>query len=220
MPSEFDQGYWDDRYSAQGDVWSGAANPVLVSEASALAPGRALDIGCGEGADAIWLAGRGWQVTGVDFSAVALERAAARSRRSGEDPSAADTIAGRIQWQQHDFTRWAPPAGRYDLVTAQFMHLPSAPRTVLFRALADAVAPGGTLLIVGHDVSDVHPAAHRMPDPDLFFSADEVAATLDPALWNIEVAEARIRTSSANPGTRPDGSPVRTADAVLRASRL
>jgi len=214
MGREFDHEYWDDRYSALDDVWSGAANPVLVRESATLTPGRVLDVGCGEGADAIWLAGRGWQVTGVDFSAAALKRAAARSRRAGEDPAAADTIAGRIQWQQHDVTRWAPPARRYDLVTAQFMHLPSVPRTVLFRSLADAVAPGGTLLIVGHDVSDVPTTAHRMPDPDLFFSADEVAATLDPALWNIEVAEARTRTAGG-----PGASPVRTADAVLRASR-
>lgn len=215
MRTDFDREYWDDRYSALDDVWSGAANPVLVTETSDLTPGRALDIGCGEGADAIWLAGRGWQVTGVDFSVVALERAAARSRRAGGDPSAAVAIAGRIDWQQHDLTRWAPPASRYDLVTAQFMHLPLAPRTVLFRALADAVAPGGTLLIVGHDVSDVHATAHRMPDPDLFFSADEVVATLDPARWHINVAEARTRTISG-----PDGSPSPAADAVVRASRL
>ncbi|TFD94023.1 class I SAM-dependent methyltransferase [Cryobacterium lactosi] len=215
MSAEFDREYWDDRYSALDDVWSGAANPVLVTETSDLTPGLALDIGCGEGADAIWLAGRGWQVTGVDFSAVALERAAARSRRAGRDPAAAVARAGRIDWQQHDFTSWAPPAGRFDLVTAQFMHLPSLRRTVFFRALADAVAPGGTLLIVGHDVSDVHATAHRMPDPDLFFSADEVAATLDPAQWRINVAESRTRTARG-----PDGSPSLAADAVVRASRL
>jgi len=214
MRQEFDQEYWDERYSALDDVWSGAANPVLVSETSDLAPGRALDIGCGEGADAIWLAGRGWQVTGVDFSAVALERAAARSRRAGVAPSAAEAVAGGIEWQQHDFTRWAPPASRFDLVTAQFMHLPSGPRTVLFLALADAVAPGGTLLIVGHDVSAVHTTAHGMPDPDLFFSAEEVAATLDPARWRIEVAESRTRTARG-----PGGTPVLAADAVLRARR-
>ena len=108
MSNPFDQAYWDDRYSAADDVWSGAPNPVLVSETLGLPAGSALDIGCGEGADAIWLASRGWQVTATDFSAVALQRAAAHSRRAADDPATSATIAGRIQWEEHDFTRWAP----------------------------------------------------------------------------------------------------------------
>lgn len=213
MSDTFDQAYWDDRYGAGDDVWSGAPNPVLVSETLALPAGSALDIGCGEGADAIWLASRGWNVTAADFSAVALEHAAARSRTAGADPTESAAIAERIQWEQHDFTVWAPPAATFDLVSAQFMHLPSGPRTALFRALATAVAAGGTLLIVGHDVSASHHQGHT-PPADMFFTAAEVAASLDPALWRVEVAEPRPRAAKD-----ADGAVVSLTDAVVRARR-
>ena len=213
MSDHFDQAYWDDRYGTGDDVWSGAPNPVLVSETLALPAGRALDIGCGEGADAIWLATRGWQVTAADFSGVALDRAAARSRRAGADPAASAVIADRITWEQHDFTRWVPPAGAFDLVSAQFMHLPSEQRTPLFRALATAVAARGTLLIVGHDMSASHDPGHT-PEADLFFTAADVAATLDPGQWQVDVAESRPRTAKD-----PDGAVITLADAVLSARR-
>ena len=213
MTETFDQAYWDARYGAADDVWSGSPNPVLVSAALSLPAGTALDIGCGEGGDAIWLATRGWQVTAVDFSAVALERAAARSRRAGGSPAESAALADRISWEQHDFTRWVPPAGNFDLVSAQFMHLPTAQRTPLFGALAAAVARRGTLLIVGHDVSDSHHRGH-IPPADLFFTAPDVAATLDPQLWRVDVAESRPRAA-----TDPDGSPVTVSDAVLSARR-
>lgn len=213
MSNDFDQAYWDDRYGTGDDVWSGAANPVLISETLALPAGRALDIGCGEGADAIWLATRGWQVTAADFSAVALDRAAARSRRAGADSAGNAAIAGRIRWEQHDFTQWTPPAGAFDLVSAHFMHLPTAQRNVLFLGLAAAVATGGTLLIVGHDLTDGHHSGHT-PPADLFFTAAEVAALLDPAQWLIDVAESRPRAARG-----PDGAPIILTDAVLSARR-
>ncbi|WP_120336866.1 class I SAM-dependent methyltransferase [Cryobacterium soli] len=220
MSEEFGQEYWDTRYGSTDGVWSGLANPVLMTETLALPAGRALDVGCGEGADAIWLASRGWQVTGVDFSGVALARAAERARQTSDDPASAHnsatggTIADRLMWDQHDLTEWAPPAASFDLVTAQYMHLPSSARTGLFARLADAVAPGGTLLIVGHDVSEVHTTVHRMPDPDLFFTAPELAATLDTRRWRIEIAETRPRVTQD-----PVGTAVTVADAVLKASR-
>ncbi|MET0956067.1 MAG: methyltransferase domain-containing protein [Cryobacterium sp.] len=221
MSDFFDAAYWNDRYAAQDDVWSGRPNPVLVSESGALPPGRALDIGCGEGADTIWLAGRGWQVTAVDFSAVALERAAARSRQGADHPAApaasasatATATASRITWEQHDVTEWSPPAAAYDLVSAQFMHLPASQRKPLFAALAAAVAAGGSLLIVGHDISHRHGSA-LFPDPDLFFTAEEVAAALDPADWQVDVAESRPRVA-----TGPDGTGVTVHDAVVSARR-
>jgi SAM-dependent methyltransferase len=213
LSNPFDQAYWDDRYSAADDVWSGAPNPVLVSETLGLPAGSALDIGCGEGADAIWLASRGWQVTATDFSAVALQRAAAHSRRAAVDPGTSATIADRIRWEEHDFTRWAPPASTFDLVSAQFMHLPSRQRTVLFGALATAVRPAGTLLIVGHDVSDAHHHGHT-PPADLFFTAAELTDALDPELWRVDVAESRPRTVTA-----PDGAVITVRDAVLSAHR-
>ncbi|PXA67742.1 class I SAM-dependent methyltransferase [Cryobacterium arcticum] len=217
MSDLFDADYWNDRYGAQDDVWSGRPNPVLVSETMALQPGRALDIGCGEGADTIWLAGRGWQVTAVDFSAVALERAATRSRQGAGDPAtpsaSASASASRITWEQHDVTEWSPPAAAYDLVSAQFMHLPATQRSPLFAALAAAVAARGSLLIVGHDISHRHGPA-LFPDPDLFFTAEEVAAALDPADWQVDLAESRPRVAP-----RPDGTRVMVHDAVVSARR-
>jgi SAM-dependent methyltransferase len=213
MSDSFGQAYWDERYGAGDDVWSGSPNPVLVSETQALPAGSALDIGCGEGADAIWLAARGWRVTATDFSPVALSRAAARSRGAGSAPAESAAIAGRITWEQRDFTRWAPPGGAFDLVSAQFMHLPSAQRTVLFSALAAAVRADGTLLIVGHDISDAHTHGHT-PPADLFFTAAEVAAALDPDLWHLEVAESRPRATAGG-----DGRVITVRDAVVRARR-
>jgi 2-polyprenyl-3-methyl-5-hydroxy-6-metoxy-1,4-benzoquinol methylase len=213
MTDSFDQAYWDNRYGTGTDVWSGSANPVLVTETVALPAGRALDVGCGEGADSIWLAGRGWQVTAVDFSGVALERAAARSRRAGADETESAEIAARIGWEQHDLTRWTPPATAFDLVSAQFMHLPSTERKVLFAALAGAVSPGGTLLIVGHDIAASHDSSHT-PSADLFFTAEETAASLDPDRWQVEVAESRSRTAADS-----SGATVLLADQVLRARR-
>ncbi|MFE1173203.1 class I SAM-dependent methyltransferase [Streptomyces sp. NPDC058773] len=137
-----DAEYWDARYAQSDRMWSGRPNSALVREAGDLAPGRALDLGCGEGADAIWLAERGWRVTAVDISAVALGRAA--------EHAAATAAADRIDWQRHDLGS-SFPAGRFDLVTAQFLHSHDAmPREEILQRAAAAVAPGGVLLIVGH----------------------------------------------------------------------
>jgi SAM-dependent methyltransferase len=213
MSDPFDQAYWDERYAAAENVWSGVPNPVLVSETQAVPAGTALEIGCGEGADAIWLAARGWRVTATDFSLVALERAAAFSRSAGAGPTESAAIAARITWEQRDFTRWAPPAGAFDLVSAQFMHLPSLQRAVLFGRLAEAVRAGGCLLIVGHDIIGTHTHGHA-PPADLFFTAADVAATLDPGLWRVDVAESRQRAT-----TGADGAVVPVRDAVIRATR-
>src|SRR6201999_233202 len=137
----FDRGFWEELYGSQTSLWTGRPNPQLVTEAADLRPGRALDAGCGEGGDALWLAASGWQVTAVDFSATALARGAKEAAAQGLDE--------RISWQQADLTSWSPE-DQFDLVSAQFMHLPTPERTALFARLAAAVAPGGTLLIVGH----------------------------------------------------------------------
>ena len=204
----FDRDYWEERYSASGLAWSGNPNPVLVTDVTPLPPGRALDIGSGEGADAIWLAQHGWQVTGVDIATSALTKAKARAESL--DPVAAD----RIDWQQHDVTAWSPPRRAFDLVSAQFMHLPEPARTTLFRALAAAVAPGGTLIIVGHDASDVGPdSPHHGHLADLMFSVEDVLAAIAPEELQIRVAESRRR----NPVPAPDSE--FHHDVVVRASR-
>ena len=121
-PAHFTQEFWDDRYrpaGGSGRLWSGQPNPQLVAQTAGLVPGEALEAGCGEGADAIWLARQGWTVTAVDVSAVALERAA------GYAAAAGDEIARRITWQREDLLSWAPAEERFDLVSAQFMYAPA-----------------------------------------------------------------------------------------------
>jgi len=207
MTQIFDENFWNDRYGRQGNIWSGRPNPQLVAEVSSLAPGTALDVGCGEGADAVWLAGRGWRVTGVDISSVALDRAASHAGTL--------ELSGSIAWEHRDLLVWSPPAGAFDLVSAQFMHLPREDREPLFARLAAAVAPGGTLLLVGHAASDSAAGARRPHGADLFFSAEEVAASLDPSSWKVLVTESRPR-----PGTGLDGGPITIHDDVMRAQRL
>lgn len=207
MTVPFGEAFWDERYRQPGHVWSGSPNPQLVAEAAGLRPGSALDAGSGEGADAIWLARRGWTVTAVDISSVALARAAGHA---AADPEA----ARRISWGHHDLTVWAPPPDAFDLVSAQFMHWPGAERTAVYGRLAAAVAPGGTLLIVGHHPSDLDTTARRPRLPELLFTPEETAAALDPATWEILVSEARAR-----PAEDPAGHPITVRDSVLRARR-
>jgi cyclopropane fatty-acyl-phospholipid synthase-like methyltransferase len=200
----FDEAGWEERYRTKPAVWSGRPNPQLVAEAAGLAPGRALDVGCGEGADALWLAERGWRVTAADISTTALERAAAHA--------AAAQLADRIDWIHADLRQQPPAEGAYDLVSAQYMHLPGEARRNLFARLAAAVTPGGTLLIVGHHPSDLQTTAHRMHFPDMMFTAEEVAASLDPTVWEVLAAEARPRTT-----VDPQGRDILIHDAVLVA---
>jgi SAM-dependent methyltransferase len=199
---------WDERYGSTDALWSGNPNPQLVAEAADLDPGSALDVGCGEGADAIWLAERGWHVSAVDFSSVALERAAALAAQAGAG------IAERITWVHQDLTAWTPPAASFDLVSAQFMHLPRELREPLYRRLAEAVAPGGTLLVVGHHPSDMETTMPRPAARDRFFTAGDIAATLDRKGWEIVVDAKRARQA-----TDPDGNAVTIHDTVLRARR-
>ena len=197
--------FWDERYRSSSSVWSGEPNPQLVAEVAELAAGRALDAGSGEGADAIWLAQRGWRVTAVDISAVALERSSAIAANAGAG------VAERIDWCRADITEWIPD-GDYDLVSAQFMQLTKDVRDPLFRRLAAAVAPNGTLLIVGHHPSDVETTVRRPRGAGVLYAADEIAALLDPARWDVVVNAARARNVVDG-----EGRPVTVHDSVLRA---
>ncbi|MEU4474591.1 bifunctional NAD(P)/FAD-dependent oxidoreductase/class I SAM-dependent methyltransferase [Micromonospora sp. NPDC023888] len=206
VATAFEEPAWEERYQSRPSVWSGRPNPQLVAEVADLAPGRALDVGSGEGADAVWLAERGWRVTAVDISTTALDRAAAHADTVG--------VGDRIEFTHADLRDKPPAEQAYDLVSAQFMHLPPVQRRELFARLAEAVAPGGVLLIVGHHPSDLWTSARRMHMPDMMFTAEDVAATLDPTRWEVLTAEARPR-----PGTDPDGQPLTLHDAVLLARR-
>jgi SAM-dependent methyltransferase len=205
----YDAAAWDARYASAPTLWSGNPNPQLMAEAADLTPTTALDVGSGEGADAVWLAARGWQVTALDISRVALDRAAGHARAAGAE------VAGRITWQQTDLTEGVGLTERYGLVSAQFMQLPQPQRDRVYRALAALVGDGGTLLIVGHHPADLETAAHLRPHhPERMFTADEIAGLLDPSEWQIVTAEARSRSV-----TDGEGRDVPVQDAVLVARR-
>jgi SAM-dependent methyltransferase len=204
----YKQSYWDNRYLSRPSLWSGKPNPQLVAETGSLPAGRALDIGAGEGADAVWLAEQGWQVSALDLSTVALERAAAHAAERGPE------VAGRIRWLHHNILEWEPPAASFDLVTCHFVQVPAGPREVLFDRMAAAVAPGGTLLVVGHHFSDLETTVPRPPQPELFYTGDDVARCLEPDEWEI-VTNAAVPRSV----TDPEGNAATVHDSVLRARR-
>ncbi|SDH42640.1 Methyltransferase domain-containing protein [Sinosporangium album] len=196
-----DARHWDEMYRSRDQVFSGNPNEVLVTETNDLPPGRALDVGCGEGADTLWLARRGWQVTAVDISEVALQRAAA----------AAVDVEGRVAWARADLTTTPPQAGVFDLVSIHYFPLLRGPGHASLRGLLDAVAPGGTLLFATHALADLAPR-HDF-DPADYYQPDDIAQLLGPT-WNILINEIRPRTAPTPAGTH------HTHNAVLRALRL
>jgi SAM-dependent methyltransferase len=198
-----DAQFWDERYRSRDQIFSGAPNPVLITEITDLPPGQALDVGCGEGADALWLARRGWRVTAIDISQTALQRAAA----------AATDVDGRVAWARADLATDPPPANAFDLVSAQYFPLRRQPDHTALRGLLNAVAPGGTLLFVSHDLADL-PLRHEDGfAPSDYYQPDDIARLLDND-WAILINETRPRTGPAPAGTH------HTHDTVLRAQRL
>ncbi|MGY1747517.1 class I SAM-dependent methyltransferase [Blastococcus sp. SYSU D00695] len=201
----YDEAWWEDRYASGETHWSGRPNDVLVAEIAGRPPGSALDVGCGTGGDAIWLAEQGWRVTGVDLSRTALASAAGAAAERG--------LTARTTWEYADITTWTPPARTYDLVTASFLHPAAARREEVVRRLAAEVAPGGTLLVAQHDPSDLH-TVRLGQDPDRFATAEQLAAALPAGEFEVLVAEARPRL-----GRSHEGEDLPMADAVLRARR-
>jgi len=199
--------FWEKSYQEFERGWSGEANAFLVDVAGSLPPGAALELGCGEGGDAIWLAGRGWRVTAVDVSATALGRAAARAATAG--------VADRIDVQRHDLAH-SFPARAFDLVSALYLHSPvEFPRARVLQAAARAVAPGGLLLIVEH--ASVAPWSwNRDPHPR-FPTPDETLAALDLDLgqWRAERLGAPERQASG-----PNGETATVTDNVIAVRRL
>jgi SAM-dependent methyltransferase len=195
---------WDARYSERdGARWSGRPNGRLVAEVASLAPGRALDVGCGEGADAIWLARRGWTVTAIDVSDVAVIRAQEAAERAG----------AVVKWVCGDALRTAFPAGSFDLVSMQYPALPKAAGEAAMRALLGTVRPRGLLLAVYHDLSDEHREhmKSRGLDPADYVDADDLARLLgDEFTVELRAVEPRIDPPPDNP---------HIADVVLRARR-
>ena len=203
-----DREFWEERYRSAQQVWSGRPNPSLVTEAEALTPGRALDVACGEGGDALWLASRGWHVTAVDLAQTALDRVRAAAEAAGAD------VAERVRTERVDIAAWDAGEGVFDLVTTHFLHLPPDVRAAAFGTMARATAPGGTLLVVAHHASDLATTIGRPDVPELFFEPEDVVAVLEPGAWDVPVAEARPRQV-----VDPDGREITIRDTVVRAVR-
>ncbi len=198
------RGHWDSRYADSELVWSTEPNVFVRREVEGMIPGRALDLGTGEGRNAIWLAEQGWDVTGVDFSEAGLAKA--------------ERLAGsrdvRVTWVLADLLEFEPEPGAFDLVLLVYLHLPAEwRRTVLVRAAA-ALAPGGTLLIVGHDRSNLEEGVGGPRDPAVLYTAEELIGDLPPGL-EVERAERVTRTVEAE----GHGGPGVALDALVRARR-
>ncbi|MCG2623174.1 methyltransferase domain-containing protein [Arthrobacter sp. I2-34] len=212
MTHSFDKKYWD-------QIWQGGRaasmstsrpNPHLLQEVSDLTPGTAIDAGCGAGAEAIWLAARGWQVTAADVAAAALDLAEERAAASG--------VAGQVQWVQADLSVWEPDT-QYDLVTTHYAH-PEMPQLEFYDRIAAWVAPAGTLLIVGHlhHHGSTGEPGHGLdggePPASASVTAADITARLDPTVWEIATAQESHRTVSG-----PGGHPTLVHDVVVRAKR-
>ena len=192
---------WDRRYAGSELLWSAEPNRFLVTEVSGLAPERALDLACGEGRNAVWLAQRGWRVTGVDFSEVAIEKA----RR----------LAGarkvEVEWLVADLLQYVPSPGAFELVILFYLQVPVGERRQIVAAAAKAVAAGGTLLLVAHDSRNLECGYGGPKEPAVLYTPEDIVADL--AGLEIERAELVERPVETAEGERV------ALDALVRAHR-
>lgn len=197
-----DRQEWDERYSGTELLWRAEPNQFLVAEVEMLAPGRGLDLACGEGRNAVWLAGLGWHMTGVDFSAVGLSKAESLAADRGVE----------IEWIEADVVDWSAPESSFDLVAIFYLQLPEPERRRVNAGAAAALAPGGTLLVVGHDSTNITEGYGGPQDPSVLFSPDDVVADLGGGLV-IERAERVERRVST------DNGEATAIDCLVRAHR-
>jgi SAM-dependent methyltransferase len=196
---------WDLKYAGEELLWRAEPNRFLVEATADLDPGTVLDVACGEGRNAVWLTERGWRATGVDFSAVALAKARrlASTRGLGGDD---------VVWIEADVRTWVP-TGSFDLVVLLYLQLPTSERRAVLRTFADAVAPGGHFLVVGHDSENLTAGIGGPQDAEVLFTADDVVASIEGSGLLVERAE-RVR----RPVSTDDGE-VDALDALVRAVR-
>jgi len=198
-----DRHAWNERYEATDLVWTAGPNQTFADEVGGLEPGTALDLAAGEGRNAIWLATQGWTATAVDFSDVALDKA--RQLARGREVEIETVVA--------DVTTHAPAAGAYDLVAVIYLHLPADDRRLVHQRAAAAVAPGGTLIVLGHDTTNLTDGHGGPQDAAVLYTPDDVVADLEGTGLTVTKAERVDRTVST-----PDGD--RTAiDALVVATR-
>ena len=199
---------WDARYGATDLVWGTEPNRWVVRECAGLPAGRALDLAAGEGRNGIWLAVQGWQVTAVDFSQVAVDRGRRLAAAGGPE------VAGRLDWIRADALGYRPAPGGLDLVLIAYLHLPAAERRRVLGTAAAALAPGGTLLVVGHATVNLTEGSGGPQDARVLFGPEDIVADL---------AEHGLRTVRAEhvrrPVTTADGVSAQAVDALVRLER-
>jgi SAM-dependent methyltransferase len=201
MLRSVDREEWNRRYAGRELLWTGEPNRFLVAEVSGLEPGRVLDLACGEGRNAVWLAEHGWRATGVDFSDVALDKARLLADVRGVD----------AEWIACDLLGYRPEPGAFDLVIVFYLQVPAEERRTIVRAGVEALAPGGTFLLVAHDRTNLEQGHGGPQEPDVLYTAADVVADLDGL--RIERAERVER-----PVQTPDGDRI-ALDALVRAVR-
>lgn len=190
---------WNRRYAGVDSLWSAKPNRFLVAEVEGLAPGRALDLACGEGQNAVWLASLGWDVTAVDYADVAVAKGIERAARA----------AVAVDFQVGDLLDYVPEARSFDLVVILYLHISSNGLRLVLERATEALAPGGTLVLVGHDLLNLTDGVGGPSDRDLLFTPDEVVAELSGL--EIEKAERLLRDV--------DGHDRPAIDALVRARR-
>jgi len=196
-----DRQAWDDRYAARDLVWGAEPNRFLVEETAGMAPGRALDLAAGQGRNAVWLAERGFRVTGVDFSEVGLAKARELASARGVE----------VEWVAADLDSYEPEPGAFGLVTVLYLQLPEPELTPVLKRATAALAPGGTILVVSHDLTNLSEGAGGPRDPAVLATPESLAAPL-PTVW-VQRAE-RVRRP-----TTVDGEERTAIDALVRARR-
>ena len=193
--------HWDERYGTEELIWKAEPNRFLVEELDALPPGRALDVACGEGRNAVWLASKGWRVTGADFSRAGLAKAQRLATDRGVE----------VTWVEADVVEWRPPTASFDLVVVMYLHLPAEQRRRALAHAAAALAPGGVLLVVGHDTSNLLKGTGGPQDPAVLFTPEEIVEELSGL--QIERAKQVKRTVVSDAGEAT------AIDALVRAVR-
>jgi len=194
---------WDERYRADELVWTSTPNQFLVAGVADVAPGRAVDLACGEGRNAIWLAEQGWEVVGVDFSPVGL----AKARRF------ADLRGVEVTWVESAVESWVPPTGGFDLVAVLYLQLPEPTRSTALSLAASAVAPGGTLRVIAHDLDNLTRGYGGPQSPDVLYSLSDVTGAAVDAGLTVQQAEQAVRIVETEDGPRE------TIDTVVSATR-
>ena len=192
---------WNEKWLERIDGSYAEPSRFLLSEVEELEPGRALDLACGVGRNALWLADRGWRVTGVDYSEVALAEARRRAVERQLD----------VDWIYADVTEWEPEVGAYDLVCILYLQVPAADRHAVLRRAVSALAPGGTLLVVGHHLRNISEGVGGPSSPDVLFTPDDIVA--DVARLSLERAETVLRPVETEEGMRD------AIDALVKARR-